>query len=51
MINNQPFFKVKSSSKEGTISERLAIDIEEAREDVKKGRLYTAEQVRKEIGL
>lgn len=48
---NQPVFKVEPLSKKDAILEKLAIDIEEAREDVRKGRVYDAEEVRKELGL
>jgi len=48
---NQPVFKVEPLSKKDAILEKLAIDIEEAREDVKKGRIYNAEEVRRELGL
>lgn len=48
---NQPVFKVEPLSKKDAVLEKLAFDIEEAREDIKKGRLYDAEEVRKELGL
>jgi len=48
---NQPVFRVEPLSKKDATLEKLAFDIVEAREDVKKGRLYTAEEIRKEIGL
>ncbi len=48
---NQPIFKVEPLSKKDAILEKLTIDIEEAREDVKKGRLYTADQIRRDLGL
>ena len=48
---NQPIFKVEPLTKKDVILEKLTIDIEEAREDVKKGRIYDAEEVRKELGL
>lgn len=33
------------------LSEETKKDIAEAREDIKKGRVYTLDQVRKEVGL
>ena len=48
---NQPIFKVEPLSKKDAIVEKLAMDIAEAREDVKKGRLYDFEDVCKELGL
>ena len=48
---NQPIFKVEPLSKKDAIVEKLAMDIAEAREDVKKGKLYDFEDVCKELGL
>ncbi len=48
---NQPIFKVEPLSKKDAIIEKLAQEIEEAREDVKKGRVYDFEKVCKELGL
>ena len=48
---NQPVFKVEPLSKKDAILEKLVYDIAEAREDVKKGRLHTAEEIRKDLGL
>ena len=48
---NQPIFKVEPLSKKDAILEKLAAEIAEAREDVKKGRLYSFEEVCKELGL
>lgn len=48
---NEPVFKVEPLSKKDAIAEKLACDIEEAREDVRKGRLYDFEEVAKELGL
>ena len=42
---NQPIFKVEPLSKKDAIIEKLAQEIEEAREDVKKGRVYDFEKV------
>ena len=48
---NQPIFKVEPLSKKDAIIEKLAQEIAEAREDVKKGRVYDFEEVCKELGL
>ena len=48
---NQPIFRVEPLSKKDAIIEKLAQEIEEAREDVKKGRVYDFEEVCKELGL
>ncbi len=48
---NQPIFKVEPLSKKDAIVEKLAIDVAEAREDIKKGRVYDFEDVCKELGL
>ena len=48
---NQPIFKVSPLSEKDTIIEKLAIDIEEAREDVRKGRVYDFEEICNELGL
>ena len=48
---NQPIFKVEPLSKKDAIIEKLTQEIEEAREDVKKGRLYTMEQIRRDLKL
>ena len=48
---NQPIFKVEPLSKKDAIVEKLAMDIAEAREDIKKGKLYDFEDVCKELGL
>ncbi len=48
---NQPIFKIEPLSKKDAILEQLTVDIAEAREDVKKGRLFTADQIRRDLGL
>jgi len=48
---NKPVFKVEPLSAKDAIAEKLAYDIKEAREDVKKGRVYDVEEIRKELGL
>ena len=49
--HNKPIFKVEPLSKKETIIEKLALDIEEARENVKKGKVYDFEEVCNELGL
>ena len=51
LSRNEPIFEVKPLSKKNTILEKLAADIAEARADYKAGRVYTAEQIRKQFGL
>ncbi len=48
---NQPIFKVETLSKKDAVIEKLAMDIKEAREDVKKGRVYDFEKICNELGL
>lgn len=48
---NKPIFKVEPLSKKDATIEKLAMDIAEAREDVKKGRVYDFEKICKELGL
>jgi len=48
---NQPIFKVSPLSEKDTIIERLAQDIEEAREDVKKSRVCDFNEICNELGL
>ncbi len=48
---NQPIFKVSPLSKKDTIIEKLALDVEEARNDIKKGRIFDFEAVCNELGL
>lgn len=43
--HNQPIFKVEPLSENDLIVENLVKDIAEAREDVKKGRVYDFEEV------
>jgi hypothetical protein len=46
---NKPIFRVEPLSEKDVILEELARDIDEARDDVKHGRVYTAEQIRNEL--
>lgn len=48
---NKPVFKVEPLSKKDAILEKIARDIKEAREDVKKGRICDAKEIREELGL
>ena len=48
---NQPVFRVEPLGPKDAVLEKLALDIAEARKDVKKGRLYSADEIRKEFGL
>ncbi len=48
---NQPIFTVSPIKKKDAIIEKLAYDVEVAREDVKKGRVYAFEDVCDELGL
>ena len=48
---NQPIFKVEPLNKKDAIVEKLVLDVQEAREDVKHGRVYDFEDICKELGL
>ncbi len=48
---NQPIFKIEPLDDSDDVVEKIFGDIAEAREDVKKGRIYTAQQIRKDLGL
>jgi len=48
---NQPIFKVSPLSEKDTIIEKLALDVEEARNDIKNGRVFDFEDVCNELGL
>ena len=48
---NQPIFKIEPLGASDNIVEKIFVDITEAREDIKKGRVNTARQIRKELGL
>ncbi len=49
--HNQPIFKVEPLNEEDVIIEKLAIDIEEAREDVRRSRVSSLEEVCERLGL
>lgn len=48
---NQAIFKVSPLSEKDTILEKLALDVEKARNDIKKGRVFDFETVCRELGL
>jgi len=48
---NQPIFKVSPLSEKDTIIEKLALDVEEARNDIKNGRIFDFEDICSELGL
>jgi len=51
LSHNQPIFKIEPLDKKDAIIEKLAYDIEEARLDAKKGKVYDFEEVCKEFGI
>lgn len=48
---NQPMFKIEPLSEKDVILEKLTGEITSAREDVKHGRLFTSQQIKKELGF
>ena len=48
---NKPIFKVSPLSEKDTIIEKLALDVEEARNDIKNGEVFDFETVCNELGL
>lgn len=48
---NKPIFKVSPLSEKDTVIEKLALDVEEARNDIKNGRVFDFETVCSELGL
>lgn len=51
MYHNEPVLEIRALDKKKARLEKLAAEIAEARADVKAGRVYTSEQVRKILGL
>jgi antitoxin (DNA-binding transcriptional repressor) of toxin-antitoxin stability system len=49
--HNKPIFKVEPLSAKDATIEKLAYDIEKARDEVKKGKVYDFEKVCKELDL
>ena len=48
---NVPIFELRPLTKENATLEKLMRDIEEAREDVKGGRVYSLEEAEASLGL
>ncbi len=48
---NKPIFEVKPLNEKEAILEKLAVDVAEAREDFKRGRFYSLEEVKRDFGL
>ena len=48
---NQPIFELRPLSSEDSFAESFYKDIAEAREDVKRGRVYSQAQIEKRFGL
>lgn len=48
---NKPVLEVRPLDERASSLEQLAKDIAKAREDVKRGRVYTQEEIMKEFGL
>ena len=51
MYHTAPIFEVKPINEDELIIEKYAKDIQEAREQVKRGEVYTEEEIMKEFGL
>lgn len=51
MNHNQPILEVTPIDEDELIIEKYAADIAEAREQVKRGEVYTQEEVMKKFGL
>lgn len=51
LSNNKPIFKVEPINQKEFSLEQLAEDIKQARQDVKKGKVYDFEKVCKELCL
>ena len=48
---NVPVFELRPLSKQDATLERLLLDLQEAEDDVKAGRLHSQEEVEKMLGL
>ena len=48
---NKPIFKIEPLDEKEAILEKLAYDVEEARKEIKKGKVYDFEEVCKDLGL
>ncbi len=51
MYHSQPILEVTPIDKKTNALEKLAADIAEAREQVKRGEVYTQEEIMKEFGV
>jgi len=51
MYHSEPILEVNPIDEDDLIVERFAAEIAEAREQVKRGEVYTQEEVMKEFGL
>ena len=51
LFHSKPVFEVNPISEEDILMERLAADVAEAREQVKRGEVYTEEEAYKKLGL
>ena len=51
MNHSQPILEVKPIDEDELFIEKYAKDIAEAREQVKRGEVYTEEEIMKEFGL
>ncbi len=48
---NKPIFRIEPLDEKEAILEKLVYDVEEARKEVKRGRVYDFEEACKELGL
>lgn len=48
---NKPIFELRPLSDEAALAESFIRDIEEAREDVKKGRVHSQQDIEKMLGI
>lgn len=51
MYHSEPIFEVNPIDGDGLIIEKFAADVAEARGQVKRGEVYTHEEIMKELGL
>ena len=51
MNHQKPLFEVRPLTHKEVVLEQLVKDVAAAREDVKKGKVYTAAEVRRKLGL
>ncbi|HBP00022.1 MAG: hypothetical protein UU48_C0013G0011 [Candidatus Uhrbacteria bacterium GW2011_GWF2_41_16] len=48
---NRPLFELRPFSEKEEVFEKLLLEIQEAKEDIKKKQVYSLKQVKKRIGL